>query len=147
MIYEQLRDLGGFDFNTLDQYVFVMAAGLRDHGREREASKLVDDFKNDIDPEDFYLLSQVAAFENQVELAFSYLEQVEVGWYNLNYCALNPAFASLWGDDRFNAFMRRNTNRINDVRQRVNQLERTGYLPAPMNFFSNQEVLDPLSQS
>lgn len=126
------------DMNLLDQYIFIVAYVLRKNGHEKEAVNLVTKFERQIATDDHYLQAQLLLFKGKRDEGLQLLEDVQIGWYNLSVCDINPLFENVLNDARFKSFIKRNTDRINDERVRINQLESNAYLPVPRDFFTAQ---------
>ncbi len=137
-LYSKWNTLTAEDMDLLDQYIFMVAYVLRKNGHEWEAINLVNRFEKQLDYDNYYLQAQLLLFKGQKDLGLQLLDDVQIGWYNLSICNINPLFENVLNDSRFRSFMKRNTDRINDERIRINQLESNSYLPVPRDFFAAQ---------
>ena len=104
------------------------------NGKEKEAQQLAAKFEKQLSTDDVYLKAQLLLFKGRYDEGLQLLESVEVGWYNLNLCAINPVFEAFKNDNRFKDFIQRNNARIMDKSDRIYQLEKQGYLPRPEDF-------------
>ena len=120
--------------DLLDQYVLMYASALRVNGEEKKAQQLAEKFGQQLSTDDVYLKAQHLLFNKRYEEGLQLLESVEVGWYNLNLCGINPVFEPVKNDARFKNFIQRNNDRIMDKSDRIYQLEKEGYLPHPEDF-------------
>ncbi len=120
--------------DLLDQYVLIYASALRMNGKEKEAQQLAAKFEKQLSTDDVYLKAQLLLFKGRYDEGLQVLESVEIGWYNLNLCAINPVFDLIKNDARFKNFIQRNNDRIMDKSDRIYQLEKVGYLPRPEDF-------------
>ena len=120
--------------DLLDQYVLIYASALRMNGKEKEAQQLAAKFEQQLSVDDVYLKAQLLLFKGRYDEGLQVLESVEIGWYNLNLCAINPVFDPIKNDARFKNFIQRNNDRIMDKSDRIYQLEKVGYLPRPEDF-------------
>ena len=122
--------------DLLDQYILIYASALRMNGKEKEALQLAAKFGQQLSTDDVYLKAQLLLFNGRYDEGLRLLESVEIGWYNLNLCAINPVFEPLKNDARFKDFIQRNNDRIMDKSDRIYQLEKEGYLPRPEDFLT-----------
>ena len=116
----------------------IYAAALRKNGKAAEAIKLAAKFRNTVSKNDDYLQSQLLLFNGREDEALKLLATVEIGWYNLNLCSVNPIFEKVMDDSRFKTFIKNNSDRLMNQRDRIHQLENNGYLPRPEDFFQKK---------
>ena len=135
-IYQNLKRSGqALTLDQLDQYVFILAKALKKNGSEQEAFALLTQLQQQIPLDDYYSRSQLSLLQGNRKEALEFMDSVSIGWYNVNLCKISPVFDEVADEGRFKNFIRRNTERINSHRIRVNELERNGYLPLPDAFF------------
>lgn len=140
--YHQRKNLTSEEMNLLDQYILIYATALRKNGKEAEAMQLAIKFGNTISKEDAYLQAQHLLFMGKNDEGLRRLESVEIGWYNLNLCYINPVFEKVGENGRFKDFLRINSDRIMNQRDRIRQLETRGYLPRPEDLFQSRPSRD-----
>jgi TolB-like protein len=121
--------------DLLDHYILIYASALRINGKEKEAQQLAAKFEPQLSI-DVYLKAQLLLFNGHYNEGLRLLESVEIGWYNLNLCAINPVFEPVKNTTGFKDFIKRNNDRIMDKSDRIYQLEKEGYLPRPEEFLT-----------
>ncbi len=126
------------DVNLLDQYILMVAYTLRKNGHPKEAADLVTKFEKQLAPDDRFLQAQLLLYKGKQDMGLPLLDDVQIGWYTLSTCNINPLFENVSTDARYKSFIKRNTDRITDERIRINQLESNSYLPVPRDFFAVQ---------
>ena len=137
-LYRKRAHMTVEEMDLMDQYILIYAAALRKNGKAAEAMQLATKFKNTLSKDDAYLQSQFLLFKGREDDGLKLLGNVEIGWYNLNLCSVNPIFEKVKDDPRFKIFLKKNSDRIMNQRDRIQQLENNGYLPRPEDFFQKK---------
>ena len=137
-LYRKRANMTVEEMDLMDPYILIYAAALRKNGKAAEAMQLATKFKNTVSKDDVYLQSQLLLFQGREDEGLKLLGAVEIGWYNLNLCAVNPIFEKVMDDPRFKIFIKNNSDRLMNQRDRILQLENNGYLPRPEDFFQKK---------
>jgi TolB-like protein len=133
-LYLSWKRLSAADIELLDHYIFMVAQVLRKNGHDKEAIDLVARAESQIDPQNDYALALLLLFKGKTDQGLQQLTKADIGWYTLSTVNINPLFKSFSNDVRFTDFIRRNMDRINDERVRINHLESNSYLPVPSEY-------------
>ena len=147
-LYRKRDHMTADEMDLMDPYILIYAAALRKNGKAAEAMQLATKFKNTVSKDDVYLQSQFLLFQGREDEGLKLLGAVEIGWYNLNLCSVNPIFEKVMDDPRFKIFIKNNSDRLMNQRERILQLENNGYLPRPEDFFQKKsESISDATQS
>jgi TolB-like protein len=113
--------------NLFNQYSLIFAHALREGGKHDEAASLAAQFEDQYAGDPFYQ-AQIELYKGSSKIGLDLISKENVGHYNLSLSQLNPVFGPVANAPEFQSFLERNATRMLNLRERIQLMEKKGYL-------------------